>query len=156
MAATEGGSHAISGGRSTSPLRLALVRCLKAEAQGCGQTKWALGNQVVCFDVWCAALGSWKRTILKMVPSKVGARRTGWVHGECLIFKHLHALTRVVCLNLPSCTNVVNSMPMHKFLTFLTTFGKTSRSESICRVCPVLHAPSPPTSHLSCAHQCKV
>ena len=156
MAATEGGSHAISGGRSTSPPLLALVSCLKAEAQGCGQTKWALGNQVVCFDVWCAALGSWKRTILKIVPSKVGARRTGSVHGECLIFKYLHAPPRVVCLNLHSCTNVVNSMPEHKFLTFLTTFGKGSQSESICKVRPVLHAPSPLAFRLSCAHQCKV
>ena len=68
--------------------RAYLVSCLKAEAEKCGQTKWALGNQVVCFDAWCATLGSTKRTILKMASGELDARRTGWVSNECLICKH--------------------------------------------------------------------
>jgi hypothetical protein len=68
--------------------RAYLVSCLKAEAEGSGQTKWALGNHVVCFDAWCALLGSTKRTILKMVAGEVDARRAGWVHNAFLTFKH--------------------------------------------------------------------
>ena len=65
-----------------------LVSCLKAEAEGCGQTKLALGNQVVSFDAWCLALGSTKQTILKMVSSEADSRQTGGVPNECLTFKH--------------------------------------------------------------------
>jgi len=68
--------------------RAYLVSCLKAEAEKCGQTTWALGNQVVCFDAWCATLGSTKRTILNMASGELDARRTGWVSNECLICKH--------------------------------------------------------------------
>ena len=53
-----------------------LIHCIKEDA-GCiaspvdtsrpAASRWAFGEKTVCFDAWCALLGTTKRTILKMV-----------------------------------------------------------------------------------------
>ena len=62
-----------------------LIQCLKEEA-GCTAspvdtdrpiaTRWAFGEKIVCFDAWCALLGTTKRTILKMVHGEDDERRS--------------------------------------------------------------------------------